>query len=270
MNAKKTPLPSVIKEQGIRTVVAGHFNHPDSYAMRRPDGMSDWLLTYTLDGGGYFVIDGEERFCQAGDVTLMQPGVPHQYGTRKGGNWHFMWAHFTSRITETSLLPQEKLLVLAMDNESARERMQRAFRRILTDSIERGLYWGELCENAIREIVLLLARRLSKQFDPRIEEVRHLLSSRMQDPVRIEDLAREIGLSPSRLSHLYKESTGSSIIDSLNDMRIRQAALLLEHSGRQAAEVAEEVGYLNYNHFASQFRKRFGVNPRTYKNQDHS
>ena len=101
MNAKKNLLPSVIKEQGIRTVVAGHFNHPDSYAMRRPDGMSNFELTYTLDGSGYFVIDGEERLCQAGDVTLMQPGDYHQYGTRKGNNWHFMWAHFTSRITET-------------------------------------------------------------------------------------------------------------------------------------------------------------------------
>ncbi|NBC67794.1 helix-turn-helix domain-containing protein [Paenibacillus sacheonensis] len=256
----------MIKEQGANAVIAGHFNQSDTYFIKRPGGMSDWLITYTLDGSGYFLIDGEERFCQAGEVTLMQPGVPHQYGTRKGGHWNFIWAHFTSRITETSLLPGEQLLIHALDNESARKRAGRAFQRILSDAIEQSAFWGELCENTIREVILLLAQRYAKPLDPRIEEVRYLLSSRMREPVRIEDLAQEIGLSPSRLSHLYKESTGMSIIDSLNDMRIRQAAVLLEHTGRQASEVAADVGFENYNHFANQFRKRFGVNPRSYKN----
>lgn len=257
----------MIKEQGATAVIAGHFNHPDYYVIKRPGGMGDWLITYTLDGNGYFLIDGEERSCQAGDVTLMQPGVPHQYGTRKGSHWNFVWAHFTPRITETNLLPADKLLIQAMDSESARKRIGRAFETILSDAIERSAFWVELCENTIREVILLLAQRHAKPLDPRIEEVRYLLSSRMREPVRIEDLAREVGLSASRLSHLYKQSTGMSIIDSLNDMRIRQAAVLLEHTGRQAAEVAEDVGFENYNHFASQFRKRFGVNPRRYKTQ---
>ncbi|QHW34091.1 helix-turn-helix domain-containing protein [Paenibacillus rhizovicinus] len=267
MSANDKRLPSIIEEQGASAVIAGHFIEPDNYSIRRPVGMSDWLITYTLDGSGYFLIDGEERFCQAGDVTLMQPGVPHQYGTREGGQWNFIWAHFTSRITETNLLPDQKLLIHAVDNQSARRRIGRAFKRIMSDAFERGAYWSELCENTLREVILLLAQRHAKPLDPRIEEVRYLLSSRMREPVRIEDLAREVGLSPSRLSHLYKESTGMGIIDSLNDMRIRQAAVLLEHTGRSATDVAADVGFENYNHFANQFRKRFGVNPRTYKGQ---
>ncbi|WP_219838044.1 helix-turn-helix domain-containing protein [Paenibacillus sp. R14(2021)] len=267
MSASDRQLPSVIKERGETAVIAGHFYETDNYAAKRPSGMSDWLITYTLDGSGCFLVDGQERFCRKGDVTLLQPGVAHQYGTN-GTHWQFMWVHFTSRVTETSLLPVEKLLVHTIDNDSARKRIHRAFRRIVADSIERSAYWSELCENTLREILLLLARRLSKPLDPRIDEIQHLLSSRMQEPVRIDELARTVGLSPSRLSHLYKESTGTSIVDSLNDMRIRQAALLLEHTDRQAAEVALDVGFQNYNHFAGQFRKRYGMNPRAFKNRD--
>lgn len=268
MASNKTTLPSIIREHGATAVIAGHFNKSEQYVTRRPEGMSDWLITYTLGGSGSFLIDGEERFCQTGDITLMQPGVPHEYGTRNNGNWHFLWAHFTPRITETSLLPAQKLLIHAIEGESARKRVQRAFKRIVSDSIERGAYWGELCENTLREVVLLLAQRLARQVDPRIDEVRYLLSSRMQETVSIADLARAVGLSPSRLSHLYKEVTGMSVIDSLNDMRIRQAALLLEHSERLASEVALDVGFQNYNHFANQFRKRFGVGPLQYKQHD--
>ncbi|SDX38565.1 helix-turn-helix domain-containing protein [Paenibacillus sp. CF384] len=268
MNAKGPELPSYIREQGGYMVIANHFQQPDNYSIKRSEGMGDWLITYTIAGEGYFLIDGEERFCQTGDVTLMHPGVPHQYGTRKGSNWNFVWAHFTPRFMETSLLPSERLLIHAIDSNVARNRIHQAFNRLISDSIERSLYWNELCESTMREILLLLAQRLSKQVDPRIDEIRHLLSTRMQDPIRIDELARAVGLSPSRLSHLYKESTGSSIVDSLNDMRIRQAALLLEHTDRQASEVALDVGFQNYNHFAGQFRKRYGMNPRAYKNRE--
>ncbi|RAP78670.1 AraC family transcriptional regulator [Paenibacillus montanisoli] len=264
---KGRDLPSYVKQQGGNIVIAGHFHEPEQYTVKRLEGMSDWLITYTLAGDGYFLIDGEERFCQTGDVTLMQPGVPHQYGTRKGSSWHFLWAHFTSRFMETSLLPNAKLLIHSTDSNVARQRIFQSFSRLVSDSIERSAYWNELCENTMREILLLLAQRLSRQVDPRIEEIRHLLSSRMQDPIRIDELAKAVGLSPSRLSHLYKESTGSSIVDSLNDMRIHQAALLLEHTDRQASEVALDVGFQNYNHFANQFRKRHGVNPRAYKHR---
>ncbi|WP_308634850.1 helix-turn-helix domain-containing protein [Paenibacillus silvisoli] len=268
MSGKGKELPSYVKAQGGNMVIAGHFHETEHYFVRRADGMSDWLITYTLAGDGYFLIDGEERFCQTGDVTLMQPGVPHQYGTRKGcSSWHFVWAHFTSSFMETSLLPNARLLNHSIDSNVARQRIYHAFSRLVSDSLERSMYWNELCENTMREILLLLAQRLSKQIDPRIEEIRHLLSSRMQDPIRIDELAKAVGLSPSRLSHLYKESTGSSIVDSLNDMRIRQAALLLEHTDRQASEVAIDVGFQNYNHFANQFRKRYGVNPRAYKDR---
>ncbi|AZN42366.1 helix-turn-helix domain-containing protein [Paenibacillus albus] len=266
MSAKRDELFSYIKEQGGSTVIANQFNQPDSYGIRRPQGMSDWLIAYTLSGEGYFIIDGVERLCQTGDVALMQPGVPHQYGTRKGSQWHFIWAHFSSRIMETNLLPSEKLLIHAIDSDSVRKRIYRAFRSLVSDSIERGEYWNELCENTMRHIILLLARRMTKQLDPRIEEIQHLLATRMQEAVRIDELAKAVGLSPSRLSHLFKESTGSSIVDTLNDMRIRQAALLLEHTDRHPSEVSLDVGFQNYNHFANQFRMRYQVSPRLYKN----
>ena len=119
----------------------------------------------------------------------------------------------------------------------------RPLNSVVSDSIERSAYWSELCENNLREILLLLARRESKQIDARIEETQHLLSANMTAAFRIEDLAKKVGLSPSRLSHLYKETIGISIVESLNQMRIRQAALLLEHTNRTATEVALDVGF---------------------------
>ncbi|TMV48403.1 helix-turn-helix domain-containing protein [Paenibacillus mesophilus] len=246
-------------------VIAGHFNEPDTYMTRRPDGMEDWLITYTLGGTGYYITSGTKSLCRAGDIALLKSGTPHQYGTEKGERWHFVWAHFSSRMLETGLLPDKELIVHRVESDSVRKRIYRAFKRVISDFGERGPYWHELSENALREILLLLAKRMSGPTDPRIEEALRLLSENMRDSVRIDVLARAVGLSPSRLSHLFKETTGHSIVETLNRMRIRQAALLLRHTDRNASEVAQDVGFGNYNHFLNQFRKQFGVNPSTFQ-----
>ncbi|WP_274653582.1 helix-turn-helix domain-containing protein [Paenibacillus humicola] len=250
--------------QGI--VIAGYFHEPDTYAIRRPQGFRDWLIAYTLGGEGYFAVPGREPLrCGAGDVTLLAPDTPHRYGTAKDAKWHFVWAHFSPGQVESGLLPEEPLSQQRIENEHVRKRIYRAFRRILADSRERSDYWNELCLNALREVLMLLAQRKRRGIDPRVEEALHLLSLRMREPVRVGELAKAVGVSTSRLSHLFKAETGLSIVDTLNRMRVRQAALLLEHSGRSAAEVCYDAGFQNYNHFINQFRKWAGMSPSAYK-----
>ncbi|SDD37775.1 AraC family transcriptional regulator, arabinose operon regulatory protein [Paenibacillus sp. UNCCL117] len=257
--------PSRYDGKAYGIVISGHFNEPDTYVTRRTEGMSDWLVTLTQSGAGYMRTPSGETLCRPGDVALLCPGVPHQYGTVPGGRWQFMWAHFSPRLMETGLLPEAEVLLHHADGINEYKRFHRAFRRIISDSIERSPYWQELCEMTIREILLLLAQALNKQTDPRIRETLRYLSEHMKEPIRIDTLAQSVSLSPSRLSHLFKAQTGFTILEALNRMRVQQAALLLTHTDRTALEVSFDVGFHNYNHFANQFRKVFGIAPSKYK-----
>ncbi|ANY67754.1 hypothetical protein BBD42_15730 [Paenibacillus sp. BIHB 4019] len=251
-------------EQSV--IFAGHFSENDHYHTVRPHGRSDWLMFYTLQGEGFALTDASRQRCLPGELTLIRPGCMHEYGTAAGNTWQFVWVHFPDVIAETGLLPATNLISCPIRQPSAGKRIYRAFRRILTDSLASSLYGESLCENALREILLLLAQQINSTADARIEEAMHLLAVHMTQPLSIGELAHTIGLSPSRLSHLFKASTGYSIIDMHNRMRVRQAALLLEHTKRSASEIAFDVGYQNYNHFAVQFSKVYGVSPRAYRN----
>ncbi|MBP1990345.1 helix-turn-helix domain-containing protein [Paenibacillus eucommiae] len=246
-------------------VIAGHFNESETYVTKRPQGRQDWLITYTLEGSGYFITSGITSTCRAGDVVLLKPGIAHEYGTSKGGNWHFVWAHFSAVLMEPILLPDKEVYIQKLESESTKKRVYRAFKQVIQDSVEYRAYSQELCQNSIREVLLLLAQIGAKRMDPRIEETLRLLSEQMQEPVRIDALAGAVGLSTSRLSHLFKENTGISIVEALNRMRIRQAALLIESMDRNVMEVALDVGYQNYNYFAIQFRRQFGISPSAFK-----
>lgn len=263
----KLNVPTEYNGSAAGIVLSGHFDEPDTYAASRPAGMGDWLITYTIAGEGYFHIPGEELKCKPGDVTLMRPDTPHQYGTAKGMRWHFIWAHFPDHAIQANLLPEAKLFNETVAGDSARKRIYRAFSRILSDSRERSSYWNELCLASLSEVLILLARRRKQHFDSRVEETLNRISQGMREPLKIEELASAVQLSSSRLSHLFKESTGLSIIDTLNQMRIRQAALLLEHTDRGLADIAYDVGYQNYNHFINQFHKWQAVSPSSYRKE---
>ncbi len=245
-------------------IIAGHFQVDETYITNRPNGMEDWLITYTLSGSGYFNTPDGRTECALGEVVLLRPGTPHSYGTSEGDSWNFIWAHFSSRSIGDKLLPIEPLYLHTLEPGSERTRVYDAFLRLLSDSRERSEYWHDLCLNSLREILLLLAHRRNRKLDPRIVETLHYLSVHMRSPVQIETLAKAIGLSASRLSHLFKEQMGLTIIDTLNQMRIHQACLLLEHTNRSASEIAYEVGFYNYNHFINQFRKWTGTVPSGY------
>lgn len=255
-----------MKREPNSGILTGHFREDDSYFTRRPFGMDNWLIVYTLDGEGYFRTPAGEKSCGPGEIGLLRIGVPHAYGTMPGKTWNLMWAHFDG-LPETDLLPDEEVLICRFPTDAMRRRVLRIFRTLFQDSRERGRMWQELCENQLSGLLLLVADQLADRMDPRVSQTLRTLSSRMRETITLNELAAEAGLSASRLSHLFKSETGRSVIETLNGMRLEQAALLMAHAGRTASEAAFDVGFQSYNHFAELFRKKFGTRPADYRKE---
>jgi AraC family transcriptional regulator of arabinose operon len=254
---------------GTGTIVSDHFNENDTYVIRRINGMKDWLITYTVSGEGYVMIQGTEQPIRAGDIAIIKGGTPHQYGTRKGQVWNFVWAHFMPIAQKISWmqLPEFPMgfIFHSLDSTYMQKRIYRSFKRIIYDNRQASPHSNELCMNTLNEVLLLISQNIKKPVDARVAEVLHILTEQMTEPLQIEALAKSIGLSSSRLSHVFKAEMGHSIVETLIQMRLRQAALLLQHSTRNATEIALDVGFQNYNHFANQFKAYYGMNPRQYR-----
>lgn len=250
--------------EGSGLIFAGQFHESDSYETKRTHGMKDWLVFYTLSGNGFIHTPNMKHACEAHQIAFLRNGTPHHYGTQKGSKWHFYWAHFQS-LTEVRYLPEMEIWSQPIIHDLSRERIIQAFRHILHDSKESSGISRLLCEHAIREILLLSIQHHIIKRDPRIQNVLDLLHERMTERIQIEDLAQAVMLSPSRLTHLFKQEIGESIIQHLNRMRIKQAAVLMEQMGRSPSEAAQDVGFTDYNHFAALFRKQMGMSPRMYR-----
>ena len=249
------------------------------YKRRRPSGRQDWHLLLTLSGRGVVESGDKTHYCKSGDMVVIPPGVPHFYYTEQSeGIWEKIWVHFIPRATWKPWLerafPYDRVMNLQLEG-LIRERVESAFRRMLGYySGQLDLFKQELALTAVEEIILLASNLQSenkgRQLDSRIEEVLGHLEEHFSDPIQIEELARKVCLSPSRLTHLFKQDVGESIIETLTKIRINQAAKLLRSTNRPIIDIAYSVGFHSANFFSRKFSIYYGENPMAYRKNRNS
>ena len=98
--------------------------------------------------------------------------------------------------------------------------------------------------------------------DARVTRALEQLENRIHEPLTVRTLAADLGLSPSRFSHLFRAEVGASPMRYLHVLRMNRALLLLEHTALSVREVMVHVGYSDPSHFARDFRRHHGVSPR--------
>ncbi len=81
----------------------------------------------------------------------------------------------------------------------------------------------------------------------------------------LDDVSKELQLSPYYFSKLFKKRTGKNFIEYLTDVRMDKAKELLRNSNKSMKEICMEIGYTDPNYFSRTFKKNVGVTPSEYK-----
>ncbi|MGH4120508.1 response regulator transcription factor [Clostridium sp.] len=79
--------------------------------------------------------------------------------------------------------------------------------------------------------------------------------------IGIEDIANNLGVSSSYLSRNFKEQTAQTFHDFLNRYRVQRSIELLINSDYKVYEISYMVGFNEYKHFATVFKKYIKASP---------
>ncbi|MCB9546946.1 MAG: AraC family transcriptional regulator [Myxococcales bacterium] len=82
-----------------------------------------------------------------------------------------------------------------------------------------------------------------------------------QQPLAIEDLARESAMGVSSFHRAFKEVTGDTPLQYIKKIRLLKAKSLLVFEGRRVEEAAYDVGYASPSQFSREFKRYFQVSP---------
>jgi AraC-like DNA-binding protein len=80
-------------------------------------------------------------------------------------------------------------------------------------------------------------------------------------PIRIEDIARELGMSVSGFHHHFKAVTAMSPLQFQKQLRLQEARRLMLGEDLDAASAAYRVGYQDASHFNREYKSLFGIPP---------
>lgn len=91
------------------------------------------------------------------------------------------------------------------------------------------------------------------------------LESHQAELVRLDELADAIGISPSRLSHIFRDTFGFSYTSWRIRRCIYEAIALMHQQDLPVGEIARRSGFRSCRSFSRSFSKVTGSTPATYR-----
>jgi AraC-like DNA-binding protein len=151
---------------------------------------------------------------------------------------------------DAGLLDAVVRLVRLLDSPTEARFLAPLVTREIVYRLLRGEQGDRLCHTAVlgghSHRIAQAIDRLRKDFD---------------QPLRIEDIARDLGMSVSGLHHHFKAVTAMSPLQFQKQLRLQEARRLMLGEDLDATSAGYRVGYGNASHFTREYKRLFGAPP---------
>lgn len=248
-------------------------NQPSDMVTHRPHLKKGWSLHLTSAGGGHYNAVRQQLYTKPGDMVLLSPDALYDYRRASDSDlWEHRWVYFPLQERWLELLQWPELgpniYHFRLDNDDS-PCILRLFDELTTTYFNNNAYSQQLSQNLLEQILIrcktFMPESKTVHLDSRIRKSKEYIANHFNENFSIETLANEIGLSPSRLSSLFKQQTGSSVMNARQEHRMARAAQLLIQSTQSVSRIAEFVGFEDALYFSRSFSQHFECSPRAYR-----
>ncbi|MEM7723933.1 MAG: helix-turn-helix domain-containing protein [Pseudomonadota bacterium] len=120
-----------------------------------------------------------------------------------------------------------------------------------------------LMQQLVKTLVPLRGPELLPRFA--IRRTFDLMQSKLDEPVKIQDLANALNMSEAHFSRAFRNTTGRPPGSVFRHLRLAKARQLIETTDYGMIDIAETVGYSDPSFFAKAFRENYGVAPNRWR-----
>lgn len=230
-------------------------------------------LNLVTAGRGSYLIGNRRYEIRRGDLLWLFPAQEHVL-FEQTPDFEMWIAVFRRRAVKRCAIDasSKPLLQRSSNGESCRRLNSSSLTRLetffsdLAESPDPGLLNNGLGYILLRawKDFLHAAEVPVRELHPAVERAAALMRHEGAD-YGLEELAHRSGLSASRLSRLFKEQTGSSLVDFRNRQRIERFQQIYDSgNGRTLLEAALEAGFGSYPQFHRVFHQVIGCSPAQY------
>jgi AraC-like DNA-binding protein len=256
------PIPLESKPEIVEMGLAVH-GLPIERFRHRGNVWAVHLHRYTAN----LVIAGEEFPLRPGCISVVRPETEMEFHFR-GRSLHF-YALFELPPTQSSQTSVRAVQILG--------KRFLMFHRVLETAVGYFPSQPRRAEAALWDMLWKLADDAPSSVLPpdqshgrepaAVKRVRHIIEQRLGEPLRVPELAAEVGLSHNHLTRLFHQSLGMTVIAYIQERRVQRAHHLLVHTTRPAKAIALEVGMPDMQALNKMMRRLTGNSPRQIRYQ---
>lgn len=119
--------------------------------------------------------------------------------------------------------------------------------------------------------ITALSKSVSSRDDDKYAErrriIKRFISSKSNTPIRLDDLAHEVFLTPQYLANFIKKEFKTTFLQMVLEIRVEKAKKLLLSSKYAITKIALDTGFPNAQAFNRAFKAQIGLSPIEYRKQ---
>ncbi len=258
MDRKMTPSNHTVSVVSVNRLAC----EKDHMTLRK-NGREDWSLFYCEEGVMYF----ENTQIKSGQLWIYPPSVPQKYMMFGKDHTVYRYLHFTgsdvsSLFSSLGIKPLSPIKVNCSVMLDAFEKVQKyqsddsPLSKLKTEYHTLYLF-SRIVPKGIAESQSGMMKRIT-------DDMEHSFAEKY-DAARF---ARMLKMSVSRFNHLFKETVGKSPYAYFLELRLDNAAALLESTDLKIKDVAEQCGFEDALYFTQAFKKSKALTPTQYRKQN--
>lgn len=248
----------------------------------------EFEILHILEGSGTrFVADSIEDFG-SGDLVLVGSTLPHFWRSEEkylNSNGKLRVKYYVIQFpndflkTEIQNYPEYHLIGdllgraargVCFKPEFAVSINKKLAKVVKASGFERIIHLQELLQEMAKSTDYRLLAGELYQHDNlnftnfRLTKVMQFLNTNYQHKIELEKVAEIANLHPAAFCRFFKEKSGKSLSEYVNDMRIGYACRLITEGRMSVSQISYESGFNNLSNFNRTFKKHTGFTPTSY------
>ena len=222
----------------------------------------DFYLIYVIDGSLDVITDSFSCRLDTGMFLIISPSTVHRY---LSSGIRYQWVHFTGRRAD-SLLTRLNISCNIPYKAGLHSSLFEYWQRLYREFIINDEYFDMAAAGILTELLIELSRLVDQKNTP-VRFIRSIdyINANYNKNIKVAELAKMENLSEPYYRCCFKEMTGKTPSEYINDVRINVASSLLEDTDRAVSEIASSAGYNDVYYFIKSFKKKKGITPNKYR-----
>jgi AraC-like DNA-binding protein len=251
-------------------------NHPTRYlfSARRGRILDEYQLIYLVRGKGKFTsANCRETEVREGQIMMLFPGEWHSYHPARATGWDEYWIGFRGEDIDKRVehgffsrsrpifnvgLHQGIVALYESAIEVANDQPP-GFQQMLAGVVNHLLGWAWSYDKRSTLGQTWAAGQIDKA---RVRIAEDIAAGRARSP---EQIARELNMSYSWFRRVFKQYTGFSPSQYLQELKIQKSRELLTNTDLSSRQIAYSMGFENPDYFCTVFKRRTGLSPGRYR-----